>query len=121
MDAGDTIKTWLRGIRRSLTWDGKVEVEHFDEEVEVYSEKEKENFIKRLVEADLAGLREVRHSYEYCKKLAAVGDKFKSSRRWITNPDELYVDFGNGWHTAFITRRQNAFCGICKKSEENQQ
>ena len=121
MDASDNTKFWLRGIRKSLTWDGKVEVERFDEEVEVYSEKAKENFIKRLVDADLAGLGEVEHSYEYCQKLAVIADKFKSSRRWITKPDELYVDFGNGWHTAFITRRQNAFNGICKKSEENQQ
>ena len=116
MDARDTTKIWLRGIRRSLSWDGQVEVEHFDEEVREFSEEAKEAFTKKLVDADLAGLRRVDH--DSSEKLMQICQKFRTHNIWITDPDELYIDFGNGWHTDLIKRRHTVYNGVCKKMEQ---
>jgi hypothetical protein len=113
----DNNKVWLRGSREHLTWRGDVEVEHFDLEVDV-DKQAKSRLVERLVDADLNGIEEVQHArddfdFSKCLKL------FMKQSGWNGVIDDLYLDFGNGWHTSLCANRSKneLFTVVCRKQK----
>ncbi len=108
-------KIWLRGTREHLSWKGEVEVEHFDLEVDI-DEQAKSRLVERLVDADLNGIKEVHHAhndfdFNKCLKL------FMKQSGWNGVVDDLYLDFGSGWHTSLCANRSKneLFVFVCRK------
>lgn len=112
----NTSKIWLRGSREHLTWRGDAEVEHFDLEVDI-DKQAKSKLVERLVDADLNGIEEVQHTrndfdFNKCLKL------FMKQSGWNGVIDDLYLDFGNGWHTSLYSNRNKSlysYSAWCKK------
>jgi hypothetical protein len=110
-------KIWLRGSREHLTWRGDVEVEHFDLEVSI-DEQIKQQFVEKLVDADLNDTTEVKHMLNGSLDFKHLQTVFMKKSGWNSIVDELYLDFGNGWHISLYYNRNNSlysYSAWCKK------
>lgn len=110
-------KIWLRGSREYLTWRGDAEVEHFDLEVNI-DEQIKQRFVEKLVDADLNGTTEIKHMLNDSLDFKHLQTVFMKQSGWNNIIDELYIDFGNGWHISLYSNRNNSlysYSAWCKK------
>ena len=112
-------KIWLRGSRERLTWRGDAEVEHFDLEVDI-DEQAKSRLVEKFVDADLNGITEVKHMLlnENNIDFKHLQTMFMKQSGWNSIVDELYLDFGNGWHISLYSNRNKSlysWSAWCKK------
>jgi len=118
MESND--KIWLRGSREYLTWRGDVEVEHFDLEVDI-DEQIKQQFVLKLVDADLNDITEVKHKLSGSLDFKHLQMEFMKQSCWNSIVNELYLDFGNGWHISLYSKRNKSvyslysYSDLCKK------
>ena len=110
-------KIWLRGSREYLTWRGDVEVEHFDLEVNI-DEHIKQRLVEKLVDADLNDTTEVKHMLNGIFDFKDLQTLFMKQSGWNNIIDELYLDFGNGWHTSFYSNRnESLYSDLVQKTD----